>query len=111
MQGVVAWEPPAAFWQALKTMHVSRMVAWAHFWVLLGPQRAPKAPPRSHVGASWKLLGRFLGLPWSPFGVPATSRASKSDGKSLFDANLSSQLAFGAPKITSQLAFGAPASP
>ena len=62
------------------------------------------------MGASWKLLGSFVGLPWCPFGVPATSRASKSDVKNLFDANLSSQLAFGAPKIISQLAFGAPAN-
>ena len=36
---------------------------------------------------------------WSPLGVQETSRASKSDAKSLSDANLSSQLAFGASKI------------
>jgi len=91
-----------------KTMHVSRTVAWAHFWVLLGPQRAAKAPPRSHVGASWKLLGSFLGLPWSPFGVLATPKTVKSDVNNRFDANLNTQLAFGSPRTISHLAFGAP---
>ena len=43
-----------------------------------------------------ELLQTSLRLSWSPLGVPETSRASKSDAKSLFDANLSSQLAFGA---------------
>ena len=46
-----------------------------------------------------ELLETSLRLSWSPLGVPETSRASKSDAKSLFDANLSSQLAFGASKI------------
>ena len=74
------------------------------------------------MGASWGLLGSSLGLSWSPFGAPDASRTSKSKAKSPFDANMTcqlpfgapkitSQLAFGAPKITSQLAFGAPASP
>ena len=46
-----------------------------------------------------ELLETSLRLSWSPLGVPETSRASKSDAKSLFDANLSSQLAFGAWEI------------
>ena len=53
------------------------------------------------------LLGRFLGtswelsgLSWSPFGTPDASRTSKSDVKSHFDANLSSELAFKDPNIT-----------
>ena len=46
-----------------------------------------------------EFLETSLRLSWSPLGVPETSRASKSDAKSLFDANLSSQLAFGASKI------------
>ena len=46
-----------------------------------------------------ELLETSLRLSWSPLGVPETSRASKSDAKSLSDANLSSQLAFGALKI------------
>ena len=49
--------------------------------------------------AFWKLLETSLRLSWSPLGVQETSRASKSDAKSLSDANLSSQLAFGALKI------------
>ena len=57
---------------------------------------------------TWGLLAGFLGLFWWPLGAPAASTASKSDVQSLFDANLSSQLAFGAEKITSQLAFRAP---
>ena len=57
---------------------------------------------------TWGLLGGFLGLSWSLLGAPAASRASKSDVQSLFNANMSSQLAFGAPKITSQLSFRAP---
>ena len=55
-----------------------------------------------------ELLETFLEHPWSPLGAPETSKALKSDAKSLFDANLSSQLAFGAAKITSHIAFGAP---
>ena len=46
-----------------------------------------------------ELLETSLRLSWSPLGVRETSRASKSDAKSLSDANLSSQLAFGASKI------------
>ena len=46
-----------------------------------------------------ELLETSLRLSWSPLGVQETSRASKSDAKSLSDANLSSQLAFGASKI------------
>ena len=49
--------------------------------------------------ATLELLETSLGLSSSPLGVPETSRASKSDAKSLFDANLSSQLAFGAWEI------------
>mgnify|MGYP005752369547 CR=1 FL=1 len=45
------------------------------------------------------LLRTSLRLSWSPLGVPETSRASKSDAKSLSDANLSPQLAFGNSKI------------
>ena len=45
------------------------------------------------------LLETSLKFSWSLHGVPQTSRASKSDAKSLFDANLSSQLAFGALRI------------
>ena len=46
-----------------------------------------------------EFLETSLRLPWSPLGVLETSRASKSDAKNLFDANLSSQLAFRASKI------------
>ena len=46
-----------------------------------------------------ELLETSLRLSWPPLGVQETSRASKSDAKSLSDANLSSQLAFGASKI------------
>ena len=46
-----------------------------------------------------EVLETSLKLSWSPLGVQETSRASKSDAKSLSDANLSSQLAFGASKI------------
>ena len=46
-----------------------------------------------------ELLETSLRLSWSPLGVQETSRASKSDAKSLSDANLSSQLVFGADKI------------
>ena len=46
-----------------------------------------------------ELLETSLRLSWSPLGVQEPSRASKSDAKSLSDANLSSQLAFGALKI------------
>ena len=46
-----------------------------------------------------ELLETSLRLSWSPLGVQETSGASKSDAKSLSDANLSSQLAFGALKI------------
>ena len=46
-----------------------------------------------------ELLETSLKLSWSPLGVQETSRASKSDAKSLSDANLSSQLAFGISKI------------
>ena len=52
-----------------------------------------------------ELLETSLRLSWSPLGVQETSRASKSDAKSLFDANLSSQLAFGASKINGFLWF------
>ena len=45
-----------------------------------------------------ELLETSLSLSWSPLGAPETSRASKSDAKSLFDANLSSKLALGALK-------------
>ena len=48
---------------------------------------------------TWGLLGGFLGLSWSLLGAPAASRTSKSDVQSLCDANLNSQLAFGAPII------------
>ena len=95
----MTWGPPGGLLEVLKTIHVSGIVAWGDFWVLLGPQRAPKAPPRILVGASWGLLGSFLGLSWFPFVAPATSRASKSDVKSLLDANLSSHLVFGSRKI------------
>ena len=43
--------------------------------------------------------GVSLGSPGRLLGAPETSKASKSDAKSLSDANLSSQLAFGALKI------------
>jgi len=46
-----------------------------------------------------ELLETSLRLSWSPLGVQETSRASKSDAKSLADENLSSKLAFGASKI------------
>ena len=46
-----------------------------------------------------ELLETSLRLSWSPLGVQETSRASKSDAKSLSDANLNSQFAFGALKI------------
>ena len=46
-----------------------------------------------------ELLESSLWLSSSPLGVQETSRASKSDAKSLSDANLSSQLAFGAWEI------------
>ena len=53
--------------------------------------------------AQWIVILEFLEtsfrLSWSPLGVPETFRASKSDAKSLSDANLNSQLAFGASKI------------
>ena len=49
--------------------------------------------------AFWELLQISLRLSWSPLGVQETSRASKSDAKSLSDANLSSHLAFGASQI------------
>jgi len=45
-----------------------------------------------------ELLETSLKLSWSPLGAPETSRASKSDVKSFFDANLSSQLDFEASK-------------
>ena len=45
-----------------------------------------------------ELLETSLRLSWSPPGVPETSGASKSDAKSLSDANLKSQLAFGTSK-------------
>ena len=41
-----------------------------------------------------ELLETSLRLSWSPVGAPETSRAPKSDAKSLSDANLSSQSAF-----------------
>ena len=46
-----------------------------------------------------ELLETSLRLSWSLLGVQETSGASKSDAKSLSDANLSSQFAFGASKI------------
>ena len=46
-----------------------------------------------------ELLETSLRLSWSPLGAPETSRASTSDVKSLFDANLSSQLDFEAANI------------
>ena len=46
-----------------------------------------------------ELLETSLRLSWSPLGVQETSRTSKSDAKSLSDANMSSQLAFEASKI------------
>ena len=49
---IVISGPPGGLLEALKTINVSRIVAWGDFWVLLGPQRAPKAPLRSLVGAS-----------------------------------------------------------
>ena len=52
-----------------------------------------------------ELLETSLRLSWSPLGVQETSRASKSDAKSLSDANLSSQLAFGASKTIDFLQF------
>ena len=52
-----------------------------------------------------ELMETSLRLSWSPLGVPETSRASKSDAKSLSDANLSSQLAFGASKTNGFLKF------
>ena len=55
-----------------------------------------------------ELLETSLKLSLSSVGVKETSRTSESDAKSIFDANLSSQLAVGAPKITCHLAFGTP---
>ena len=46
-----------------------------------------------------ELLETSLRLSRSLLGVQETSRASKSDAKSLSDATLSSQLAYGASKI------------
>ena len=75
--------------EALQTMNISSILAWRVFWMLRGPQRAPKARPKTLVEASWVLLGSSLGLPWSLFGAPTAFRASKYDVKKLFDANLS----------------------
>ena len=63
-------------------------------------QGASWEPLGDSSGASWGLLGTFLGLSWSTFGAPDASRTSKSDVKTHFDANLSSDLAFRAPNIT-----------
>ena len=63
-------------------------------------QEASWEPLEDSSGASWGLLGTFLGLSWSTFGVPDASRTSKSDVKTHFDANLSCDLAFRAPNIT-----------
>ena len=63
-------------------------------------QGASWEPLEDSSGASWGLLGSFLGLSWSPFGAPDASRTSKSDVKTHFPANLSSDLAFRAPNIT-----------
>ena len=52
-----------------------------------------------------ELLETSLTASWWPLGVPETSRVSKSDAKSLYDANLSSQLAFGAWEINDFLRF------
>ena len=66
---------------------------------------SPVAPGELRITrqARWivtlEVLETSLRLSWSPLGAPETSRVSKSDAKSLFDANLSSQLAFGASKI------------
>ena len=89
--------------------------------ILLGPKggrsqvdagpMSPVAPGELIITrqARWivtlELLETSLRLSWSPLGVQETSRASKSDAKSLSDANLSSQLAFGASKINDFLCF------
>ena len=54
------------------------------------------------------VFGSFLALSWSPLGAPGTSKASTSDTENIFDANLNSQQAVGARRITSHLALGAP---
>ena len=72
---------------------------------------SPVAPGELRITrqARWivtlELLETSLRLSWSPLGVQETSRASKSDAKSLSDANLSSQLAFGASKTNGFLEF------
>ena len=55
-----------------------------------------RIPRQARWIVTLELLETSLRLSWSPLGVQENSRASKSDAKSLFDANLSSQLAFGA---------------
>ena len=64
-----------------------------------GPRRGFKRLIRGSLEVVWELLETSLRLSWSPLGVQETSRASKSDAKSLFDANLNSQVAFGSSKI------------
>ena len=66
-------------------------------WTPKNSQSTSKEYRGSLFGASWELLGNFLGLSWSPFGAPDASRTSKSDVKSPCDANLSSELALRAP--------------
>ena len=81
-----------------KLMNVSRIVAWGAFWTSKSPQSTSKEPLEGSSGASWGLLGNFLGaswelsgLSWSAFGSPDASRTSEFGVKNHFDANLSTR--------------------
>ena len=73
-----------------------------YFELHFGSQEAPWGPfggcqrllgahnqSTGYMDRDFGALGNILELSWSPLGVPETSRAPKSDAKSLFDANLS----------------------
>ena len=62
-------------------------------------QGASYEPLKVSSGASWGSPDRLLVPQGAPELQNDTSRASTSDPESLFDANLSSQLAFGGRKI------------
>ena len=85
-------------------MNVWRIVAWGAFWTSKSSQSTSRELLGNLLRAPRELLGALLVAFWCSRGL----QTPQTDVKNLFDANLSSQLAFVAPTIASKLASRAP---
>ena len=63
-QSIVTWGPPGGFLEALKSINVSRILAWGAFGTSKSSQNTSKEPLGSLLRTPRELLGGFLGTYW-----------------------------------------------